>query len=129
MGGTHAIELTIDQFLKDYRRKRNLDHTQKPKLFALCCVDTLIGRYVRKPFDVSSVFVDGQNDTGIDGLAIIVNGESVSSALKRGHVSCIVGVPALWDLLKRRILGRLSDRSTKLEQLVEALIDILSDEE
>lgn len=79
MGGTHAIELTIDQFLKDYRKKRSLDETHKPKLFALCSVDTVVSRYVRKPFDVSTVFVDGQNDTGIDGLAVIANGKVVSS--------------------------------------------------
>lgn len=52
-----------------------------------------------------------------------VNGESVNRELKKGHVTCIVGVPALWDLLKRRILGRFSDRSARLEEIVVALID------
>ncbi len=79
MGGTHAIELTIDQFLKDYGKKRCFQETHKPRLFALCCVDTVISRYVRKPFNVSTVFVDGQNDTGIDGLAVIVNGQIVTA--------------------------------------------------
>jgi len=79
MGGTHAIELTIDQFLKDYSKKRCIEEIHKPRLFAMCCVDTVVSRYVRKPFDVAPVFVDGQNDTGIDGLATIANGQVISS--------------------------------------------------
>jgi long-chain acyl-CoA synthetase len=52
-----------------------------------------------------------------------VNGENVSRALRRGQITCIVGVPAFWDLLKRRILGRFQERSTRLEEVVEALVD------
>ncbi len=52
-----------------------------------------------------------------------VNGENVSRALKTGQVTCIVGVPALWDLLKRRILGKFQERSPRLEDLVNALIN------
>jgi long-chain acyl-CoA synthetase len=52
-----------------------------------------------------------------------VNGENVSRALKKGQVTCIVGVPALWDTLKRRILGKFQERSPRLEDLVNALID------
>ena len=52
-----------------------------------------------------------------------VNGDTLNRELKKGHITCIVGVPALWDLLKRRILGRFSDKSDKLEELVNAAID------
>ena len=52
-----------------------------------------------------------------------VTGESVNRELRRGHVTCIVGVPALWDLLKRRILSRFSDKSERLEELVSFAID------
>ena len=52
-----------------------------------------------------------------------LEGEVLSKTLKKGHVTCIVGVPALWDSLKRRILSKFSDRSTKLEDFVTALID------
>ena len=52
-----------------------------------------------------------------------VTGESLNRELRRGHVSCIVGVPALWDLLKRRILSRFSDKSEQLEEIVTAAID------
>ena len=52
-----------------------------------------------------------------------LNGEILSRTLKKGQVTCIVGVPALWDSLKRRILNRFSERSAKLEDIVTALID------
>ncbi len=52
-----------------------------------------------------------------------VNGENVSRTLKKGQVTCIVGVPALWDTLKRRILGKFQERSPRLEDLVNAFID------
>jgi long-chain acyl-CoA synthetase len=52
-----------------------------------------------------------------------VNGENVSRALKKGQVTCIVGVPALWDALKRRILGRFQEKSERLEDLVNALVN------
>ncbi len=52
-----------------------------------------------------------------------VNGENVSRALKKGQVTCIVGVPALWDALKRRILGKFQERSPRLEDFVNAIID------
>jgi long-chain acyl-CoA synthetase len=52
-----------------------------------------------------------------------LNGDRISDALQDGHVTCIVGVPALWDLLKRRILSRLSEQSPYVGQFAEALID------
>jgi len=52
-----------------------------------------------------------------------LDGEVISRTLKKGHVTCIVGVPALWDALKRRVLNRFAEKSTKLEDLVTAFID------
>jgi len=52
-----------------------------------------------------------------------VTGEKLSRELRRGHVTCIVGVPTLWDLLKRRTLSRFSDKSERLEELVSFAID------
>jgi long-chain acyl-CoA synthetase len=51
-----------------------------------------------------------------------LTGEAVSNALKRGHITAIVGVPALWDLLRRRILQRFSDKSSLLEAAIKGLI-------
>jgi long-chain acyl-CoA synthetase len=50
-----------------------------------------------------------------------LNGESISGALDKGHVTAIVGVPALWELLRRRVMQKLSDRSPLLEPLMKAL--------
>ena len=52
-----------------------------------------------------------------------LNGETIGNALKRGHITAIVGVPALWDLLKRRLMQRFSDKSPILEGLVKTLIN------
>ena len=49
--------------------------------------------------------------------------ESLTRELKKGNTTCIVGVPALWDLLRRRILAPFADRSRRAEDLVTALID------
>jgi long-chain acyl-CoA synthetase len=52
-----------------------------------------------------------------------LTGDAVSSTLQKGNVTCIVGVPAVWDLLRRRILNQFAERSQKLEDIVTALID------
>jgi long-chain acyl-CoA synthetase len=51
-----------------------------------------------------------------------LNGESIAGALKKGHVTSIVGVPALWDLLRRRVLQRFSERSPLLESAMRGLM-------
>jgi len=43
-----------------------------------------------------------------------LTGDAISAALKRGHVTAIVGVPALWDLLRRRLFQRFDDKSAVL---------------
>ncbi|HEX4508895.1 MAG TPA: AMP-binding protein, partial [Burkholderiaceae bacterium] len=51
-----------------------------------------------------------------------LNGEAISSALKKGHVTAIVGVPALWDLLRRRVLQRFGEKSPLLEGAMKGLM-------
>jgi long-chain acyl-CoA synthetase len=50
-----------------------------------------------------------------------LNGEAISSALQKGHITAIVGVPALWELLRRRVMQKLSDRSPLLEPLLKTV--------
>ena len=50
-----------------------------------------------------------------------LTGDAISSALKKGRVTAIVGVPALWDLLRRRLFQRFADKSAVLEALMKAL--------
>ncbi|PWT87527.1 MAG: AMP-dependent synthetase [Acidobacteria bacterium] len=53
-----------------------------------------------------------------------LSGEVISDAFKTSHVTIMVGVPALWDLLRRRILSKFGDKSEKLESFVKGLINI-----
>jgi long-chain acyl-CoA synthetase len=50
-----------------------------------------------------------------------LTGEAIGNALKRGHVTGIVGVPALWELLRRRVLQRFSEKSPLLESAMKGL--------
>ena len=52
-----------------------------------------------------------------------ISPEAIDRELRKGRTTCIVGVPALWDLLRRRILAPFAERSRRLEDLVSALID------
>jgi long-chain acyl-CoA synthetase len=50
-----------------------------------------------------------------------LTGDAIASALKRGHVTAIVGVPALWDLLRRRLFQRFDDKSPVLGGFMRGL--------
>ena len=50
-----------------------------------------------------------------------LTGEAISSTLKQGRVTAIVGVPALWDLLRRRLFQRFADKSPILEAFMKVL--------
>jgi long-chain acyl-CoA synthetase len=50
-----------------------------------------------------------------------LTGEAISNALKKGHITAIVGVPALWDLLRRRLFQRFADKSPVLEGFMKLL--------
>src|SRR4029077_3275979 len=51
-----------------------------------------------------------------------LTGEAIGSALKKGHVTAIVGVPALWDLMRRRLMQRFSDKAPALETFMKGLM-------
>src|SRR5262249_51972680 len=48
--------------------------------------------------------------------------EALAKAIKNGHVTGMVGVPALWDLLHRRIKNRLYERSDWIGKTADVLI-------
>jgi long-chain acyl-CoA synthetase len=52
-----------------------------------------------------------------------LTGDTINDTLKRGKITAIVGVPALWETLRRRVLQRFSDKSEILETAVKALAD------
>src|SRR5215208_4696177 len=51
-----------------------------------------------------------------------LSGEELARAIKNGHVTGMVGVPALWELLHRRIMSRLRERGEWVGNAAEALI-------
>ena len=48
--------------------------------------------------------------------------DALARAIKNGHVTGMVGVPALWELLHRRIKNRLYERSDWIGKTAEAMI-------
>jgi long-chain acyl-CoA synthetase len=51
-----------------------------------------------------------------------LTGERVLYALKRGKITALVGVPALWQLLERRISKQIAERGELAQGLIEALL-------
>jgi long-chain acyl-CoA synthetase len=51
-----------------------------------------------------------------------LNSENLAKAIKNGHVTGMVGVPALWELLHRRIKNRLSDNGKWVSETADLLI-------
>ncbi len=51
-----------------------------------------------------------------------LTGEALARAIKNGHVTGMVGVPALWELLHRRIKSRLNERGRWIGDAAELLI-------
>ena len=51
-----------------------------------------------------------------------LTGEALASAIKNGHVTGMVGVPALWELLHRRIKNKLYERSDLIGKTADGLM-------
>ena len=51
-----------------------------------------------------------------------LTGDAIASVMKKGHVTAVVGVPALWDLMRRRVMQRFSEKSPLLELAMKGLI-------
>ena len=51
-----------------------------------------------------------------------LTGDALARAIKNGHVTGMVGVPALWELLHRRIKNKLYERSDWIGKTADAMI-------
>src|SRR5918999_1421528 len=51
-----------------------------------------------------------------------LSGEELARAIKNGHVTGMVGVPALWELLHRRIMSRLRENGETVGRSAELLM-------
>src|SRR6185503_10800287 len=52
-----------------------------------------------------------------------VGADSLARALKEGNITGMVGVPALWQLLHRKITKRVNERGVLVEKAFEAVVD------
>lgn len=64
-------------------------------------------------------FANGTQITYLDELS----GDELAKALERGHITGMVGVPALWEMLHRRIKTRLRERGDWLADLADNVIE------
>ena len=67
-------------------------------------------------------FANGTQITYLDDL----NAEELNKALENGHITGMVGVPALWEMLHRRIKTRFREQGDWLADLADNIIDFNS---
>jgi len=53
-----------------------------------------------------------------------LKGERVSAALKEARVTAMIGVPAVWQLLERRILGQVQAKGAVVEKIFDIAADV-----
>ena len=53
-----------------------------------------------------------------------LSADALGAAFDEGNVTGMVGVPALWQLLHRRITGKIAERGPLVERAFEALVDM-----
>tara|TARA_R110002096_G_scaffold44526_8_gene120202 strand:- start:2605 stop:7098 length:4494 start_codon:yes stop_codon:yes gene_type:complete len=62
----------------------------------------------------------GASITYLDAL----NADALSAGFKCGHITGMVGVPALWQLLHRNVRKRVSERGPLVERAFDAIVDV-----
>ncbi|HRH44038.1 MAG TPA: AMP-binding protein, partial [Pyrinomonadaceae bacterium] len=67
-------------------------------------------------------FANGTQITYLDDL----NAEELNKALENGHITGMVGVPALWEMLHRRIKTRFREQGDWVADLADNIIDFNS---
>jgi long-chain acyl-CoA synthetase len=53
-----------------------------------------------------------------------LNAERLEDALKAGRITSLIGVPALWEMLERRILARVAERGAMLTHVFDFLVEV-----
>ncbi|MEN9581154.1 MAG: hypothetical protein RJA70_4163, partial [Pseudomonadota bacterium] len=53
-----------------------------------------------------------------------LNADKLQSTLKQGRITAMVGVPALWEMLERKIVSRVSERGGAASKLFELMVDL-----
>lgn len=71
------MDRITSQLLTEFINTQEIKSTIEPENFEKFCNYTIISNEYNKTFDVNSITVGSGNDTGIDGIAIIVNGHLI----------------------------------------------------
>jgi long-chain acyl-CoA synthetase len=53
-----------------------------------------------------------------------LNAERLEHALEAGRITSLIGVPALWEMLERRILARVAERGVIFSHVFDAAVDL-----
>ncbi len=53
-----------------------------------------------------------------------LNADKLKAALKQGRITAMVGVPALWEVLERKILGQVAERGATASKLFNLLVEL-----
>jgi len=72
------MDRILEGYLKDFIKEQNIE-LDAPEAFELFVNHTILSRIHTDPFDVEDTSVGGGNDTGLDGVAILVNDHIVTS--------------------------------------------------
>ena len=64
--------------------------------------------------------IHGASITYLDEL----NADALNAGFKCGHITGMVGVPALWQLLHRNVRKRVSERGPLVERAFDAIVDV-----
>lgn len=74
------------KLLQDFLQAQEMQPSEESNDFELFCNYSILSNEYNKTFDAKSVTVGAGSDTGIDGLAIIVNGHLVEDADEVDHL-------------------------------------------
>jgi hypothetical protein len=73
------MDRITEHLVGDFISNFDLNVSEEFKRFELFCIYSIVSREHSETFDIDRVSVGNGNDTGIDGIAIIVNGKLIES--------------------------------------------------
>jgi hypothetical protein len=69
----------LEEYIRDFAEQHNLNLLSLPELFEMFTNYCIVSRQYPESFAIEDIAVGGGNDTGIDGVAILVNGRLVTT--------------------------------------------------
>ncbi len=76
------MKLIITSLLNDFVKMEEIENSSESEAFEHFCNYTIIANQCSDEFDFDDISTGGGNDTGIDGIGIIVNGELINNLIE-----------------------------------------------